>query len=334
VTPDPQRRSALLGVKLGALVRDATGEGDLVLGPFGGGAGLTMGEEAWVLADERPERSLGAALAWARQQGAGHVNVIVDDPTVAGVLARRAAYFRVAPAVWVADGRSLAPAAPQPLAPPAPVDDGLLPLTPLIEEAGAVPVVEHGVVAGEVAGLEVCRAVRDPITGAARLEVGVGAHDREAFQLIHGDVPPVEALAGVVALVARHRRPGASSHPLNRLSSERLLRWRLLEEPGLVGALVLEAAPPPVPRTNLKEPVPCVAAGLDADGEPVVVVCSVGIDLDLVPFAADGRAAIGPPEARLLLAVPERDDHPVTRALALELIEPARVRPIPAASAR
>ena len=45
--------------------------------------------------------------------------------------------------------------------------------------------------------------------GAARLEVGVGAHDREAFALVHGDLPTVEALAGVVASWRRYRRPGA-----------------------------------------------------------------------------------------------------------------------------
>ena len=91
VTPDPQRRSALLGLKLGALVRDAAGEAPVVLGSFGGGAGAGQRRrQAWVLADERPERALGPALAWARQQGAGHVNVIVDEPAAAGVLARRA----------------------------------------------------------------------------------------------------------------------------------------------------------------------------------------------------------------------------------------------------
>ena len=51
-------------------------------------------------------------------------------------------------------------------------------------------VVEHGVVTGEVRGLEVCRVVDDRTTGdGVRLEVGVGAHDREAFAIIHGDVP-------------------------------------------------------------------------------------------------------------------------------------------------
>ena len=46
-----------------------------------------------------------------------------------------------------------------------------------------------------------------------------------------------------------------------------------------------------MPRTNLSDAVPCVATGLDPDGRPVVVVCSVGIDLDVVPFAADARLA-------------------------------------------
>src|SRR5262249_18517616 len=151
----------------------------------------------------------------------------------------------------------------------------------------------------------------DPDTGHARLEVGVGAHDREAFQLVHGDVPTVDALAGVVAAVAEHRRPGAPPHPLNRLGAERLLRSRLIDDPALVDALVLSAAPPPVPRPNLKDPVPCVATGVDDNGAPLVVVCSVGIDLDVVPFAADARAATFQPDVRLVLAVPRRDDHPV-----------------------
>ncbi len=60
-------------------------------------------------------------------------------------------------------------------------------------------------------GLEVCRVVDDPATGAVRLEVGVGAHDREAFAIMHGDVPTVEALAGVVRAVAEHRRTGPPS---------------------------------------------------------------------------------------------------------------------------
>jgi hypothetical protein len=269
-------------------------------------------------------------LAWARQQGVERVALLVDDAEAAGILARRAAYFTDPPRVFLVDGRTLAPAVPTPLPPPPPppVAAAALALVPLIEAAGAVPIIEHGVLAGEVVGLEVCRVVVDPSTGQARLEVGVGAHDREAFQLVHGDVPTVEALSSVVAAVAEHRRPGAPPHPLNRLGAERLLRSRLIEDPGVVHALVLAAAPPPVPRTNLKDAIPCVATGVDDSGAPVVVVCSVGIDLDVVPFAADAWAAAFRPDAGLVIAVPRRDDHPVTRALAARLRHPAELAPI------
>ena len=59
------------------------------------------------------------------------------------------------------------------------------------------------------------------------VEVGVGGPDREAFRIIHGDLPTVIALADVVSTVAGHRTAGAPPHPLNRLAQERLLRWRL-----------------------------------------------------------------------------------------------------------
>ena len=53
-----------------------------------------------------------------------------------------------------------------------------------------------------------------------------------------------------------------------------------------------------------------------------------GIDLGLVPMAADLRLAHAP-GARLVLVVPERDAHPVTRRLAAALVEPAEVVALP-----
>jgi hypothetical protein len=160
--------------------------------------------------------------------------------------------------------------------------------------------------------------------------VGIGAHDREAFRLVHGDGPVDAALAQVVTEVAAHRRPGAPPHALNRLARERALRHRLVDDPSLVGLTSLVPAPPPVPRTNLADAVPCAALGTDGSGEPAVVVCSAGIDLDLVPFAADARDELAGPDARLVLAVPEGDDHPVTRGLAARLAVPAEVVAVPA----
>ena len=37
--------------------------------------------------------------------------------------------------------------------------------------------------------------------------------------------------------------------------------------------------------------MPCTAIGRRQDGSGVVVVCSVGVDLDLVPYAIDARLA-------------------------------------------
>jgi hypothetical protein len=179
-----------------------------------------------------------------------------------------------------------------------------------------------------VLGLEIARVVTSD--GALRLEAGVGRHDREAFALLHGDVPTPDALAAVIGTVRAARRPEATGHPLRRLAQERWLRDVLLARPDLVGARRLERHEGPVPRPNVKQPWPAVAVGSGPDGEPVVVVCSVGVDVDLVPYAADARlAATGGHDARLLLAVPERDAHPVTRALAADLVQPAEVVALP-----
>jgi hypothetical protein len=147
----------------------------------------------------------------------------------------------------------------------------------------------------------------------------VGVHDREMFQLVHGDVPTVDALAGVVDSVLRHRDMSAPQHPLNRLAGERFLRWRLQQTPEMVGARELAAVPPPMARANVLDAVPCVAAGADLDGRPLVVVCSTGVDLDLVPFTTDAQADDARTRgagARTIIAVPARDRLGVTVELA------------------
>jgi hypothetical protein len=313
------RRRQLLGLKLRALVRDHTGvESDPVA--FAPGAATVLRDHAWVLLDDgpgqQPTRHLGSALAWALRQGAAALHLIAD--TDSGVLARRAAAFSFPIEVWRSDGRRLEAAVAEPLGEPPAPDPAHLAMRELIVAGGATPVIEHGVVFGEVRGLEVCRVVADPSDGRVRLEVGVGVHDREMFQLVHGDVPTVDALAGVVDAVLRHRDLSAPQHPLNRLAGERFLRWRLQQAPHLVGARELAAVPPPIARANVLDAVPCVAAGLDLAGGPLVVVCSTGVDLDLVPFTTDAQAddARVREAARTVIAVPVRDRLGVTVELA------------------
>lgn len=318
---DESRRAQLLSVKLATLVREHLGgQPVLAAGEFGRGAALVADGAAWVLLDGQPERGLGAALAWALRRDVTRLHVLADRST--GQLARRAMTFDFPISVWHVEGRSLLPALaePLPVAPDVPVAHEELRAT--IVEAGATPVVEHGVLAGEVEGLEVCRVVTDEHTDEVRLEVGVGAHDREAFMMLHGNKPTAVALAEVVQAVREHRRPDAPRHPLNMLAQERSLRARLVAQPALIGATSVVAVEPPLPRPNLKDAVPCVALAL-IDGEQVVVVCSSGVDLDLVPYAVDARAAAGVQHAVLVL--PARDVLDAQQRLAALVDPPLRV---------
>ena len=323
---DPQRRAALLGLKLRALVREHLGlePGAEIAArpePFGRGAALLLDEMAWILLDDQAERGLGGAIAWAQKLGQRQIGLITESAS--GVLARRAALFDTEIEVWHAVERLLVPAVAEPY-PEVAIDPAHEEFRELIVAGGAEPVVEHGVLAGEVRGLEVCRVVTDSSTGETRLEVGIGAHDREAFLMLHGGRPTVEALADVVATVEQHRTADAPYHPLNKLGAERFLRWQSIREPARVGGASLDVAAPPVARRNLKDVVPCVAVGTTVAGARLVAVYSSGIDLDLVPFALDARQ-MHSPDADLVLVVPARDASPVTTALAAAAHNPPRV---------
>lgn len=341
---DGGRRSRLHGIRLRALVAEHLGR-DVAAAPeaFPAGAAMVVDGAAWVVVEGSAARLLGRALAWAVRNDADALHLVAGADT--GLLARRAGRFTLPIDVWFAEERTLLPAPPEPLPlPPAPLP-GHLALTGLIEAAGAAPNVEHGVVFGEVRGLEVCRVVAEPTVGhvtepgvaspprdpdraaaGVLLEVGVGANDREAFQILHGDVPTVEALSRVVAAVAEHRRAEAPQHPLNRLMAERFLRWRVEREPGLIGLRSLTPAEPPLPRPNLKDPTPCVAAGVDEDGREVAVVFSTGVDLDLAAYVADVRAM--DERREIAVVTPARDLVPITRELVGLLAAPVRFAPL------
>jgi hypothetical protein len=344
---DRERHRRLLGVKLRTLVAEHRGTeldpGDLEPGSFPNGAALMEGAAAWVLIEGPAARALGPALAWAVRQGAQELQVVAESDT--GLLARRATQLSFPVAVWFAQGRSLLPAVAEPLpSPPAPAPDHLE-LVEVIEAAGASANVEHGVVFGEVFGLEVCRVVDEPTTGhiaelgdvgpsalaAAQpiggviLEVGVGANDREAFRLLHGDMPTVDALSSVVDAVTTYRSPNAPQHPLNRLGQERYLRWQLEQDPSVVDMIEVTPAAPPVPRPNLKDPIPCVATGVDVNGDRHTIVCSVGVDVDLVGFLADVHAGDRDP---VTVVLRERDRLGITEELLSLLTRPVSVRTV------
>jgi hypothetical protein len=300
----PERRGVLLQGKVAALVRGHFGVETVTRTAFPGGAACSHELTGWVLVEQDPSRALGKAMAWARQQGLTELHVIAPDG--AGALARRSALFVDGPTVWWLNETELHAVEPEPLNAPAPVS-ATGELLDVLRSSGLDVVEEQEHVAGEWRGLEVARVVGD------RLEVGVGEADRELTAMLHGDLSPEDALRRVVAIVGEHRRPGARPHPLNQLVPERWLRWSLPD-------VVPVAAPRP--RAGLRERD--IACGTR---HGTVVVCSVGVDLDLVPAAAEARMAIDP-DADLVLVVPDRDDHPVTRALASRLRDAAIVETV------
>jgi len=320
------RRSTLLASKLRVLVADRWAPvGALVAGSFPAGATLVdpVEHRAWILIDEHAEHRLGGAMAVARRNAITDLHLIIDDPHGGAVVARRAALLARPPSVWRSEGRVLVPVAPAPPAvdvPPAPEAELY---RPVLEAAGLEPVVEGGNLVGELLGLEVARVVVDP-DGSAHVEAGVGRFDREVGAMMFAELGETDAVARAVDIVRRSRVADAERHPLNHLVPERWLRSAVVAAPALVGAAELRPVGSAVPRQNLTEQGVATALGTDTDGRPLVVCCSTGVYLDLVPSAADDRLTHAP-DARLVLAVPERDGVPVTLELAELLAHPAEV---------
>lgn len=285
----------------------------------GTGAAMAADGRAFVLVEG--DHGLGAALAWARRAGATEVHVIADEAP--GVVARQAGEFSTDIHVWHTSGRELVPAEPSPVeggtGPPDAPD-----LVALMQAEGLDVVVEGDRLAGEFRGLEVVRVVRALDDGAPLLEVGVGKYDRALTAMMHGDMDGRASIARVVEQLRRIRRPdGPPNHPLATLVPERWLRTTLIADPALVGCDELVPAPAAEPRDRLR-PRGIAAATGTRDGEPVVVVCTVGVDLEAVVLAADTRLLVGA-DAPLFLALPARDVLPVTEAMVADLRRPAEI---------
>jgi hypothetical protein len=285
----PEERARLYQAKLQTIVASRCGPGDRTVGPFPSGATLIDGGTAWVLSESSDRVVLGGAVSWAVRAGADRLQLIIDggEPGAVATMARRAELFARPVRVLRRRGTELEAVdpilAPGVLAAP----DGVEALMATIRAVGCEVVVEQGVVRGELFGLEVCRIDTDG--DGPRLEVGVGSYDREIALLTYAELAPSEALARVVGMVAPHRRAGAPIHPMRDLCRERWLRVALLGDPGLVGATGLEPIETTQARENLRDPHPALAAGVDGAGRPVVVACTVGADLDVLPIAEDTR---------------------------------------------
>ena len=323
-----EQRAGLLRAQLAALVRDLTQQ-DCGTATVGANAAVVVDGTAFVLSQVADAATLAGAIAWTLRQSASDLVLFTDD--LGDDVARMAGHFDLPITVRSVQGAGSVPVEPAPFparlpAPEAPE------LIAQLTDAGLEVVVEGGVVRGEVSGLEVARLVVWPIEsggdGELHLEAGVGRFDRDAVAATHQGEAPSATLARSVAMVRAERVAGGATHPLARLARERWLRRSIIEDPGLVGATGLRPTETTVRRDSVRDVSPAAAVGTSDDGDPVVVVCSSGVDLSLVPVAADTRAWLDP-SARLVLAVPERDRLPTLDRLAALLRRPAEVLTVP-----
>ena len=312
--------TSLAKTKLETLVRGVFPEVTARAEVFNAGVAIRDRQRAFVYVVADAPSPLAAALAWGTRAGASELHVVVDAPDP--VLAVMARGLDPEPALWQSLNANLVPM---------PTSEVLRVMDPsqaatahvaLLSGAGCEVVVEHGVVIGEIHGLEVARVVVDA-DGGALVRVGVGLYDQEAHALLHADAPVEDRLAQVIAQVRAHRNGTAAPHPLNRVARERWLRSFVVSEPSAVGLETLAPVAPLVARKGIRDEHPASAFGVANDGEHVVVVCATGIDLDLVPVAAAQANILS--ANRAILAVPAADHHPILTAMAGHLVVPADV---------
>lgn len=261
--------------------------------------------------------ALGTAVVWSASVGVSELNVVVDHGDAA--LAFTASGFEApAPKIWRAVDRSLVAARPT----PPEIDEP--PTCPeqvaLLEAAGLEVVVEHGVVLGEINGLEVARVGH--VDGRCAVEIGVGAYDQFASAALTLERDDASALAKVVDLVGPHRVAGAEPHPIGRLVRARWLRRQVIAQPELVGADSVEPIPLLTERPGLNESQPAAAIA-ERNGGRALVVFAVGLFVGAAEVAAGLAVHHGVSE--VVLVMPSRDLHPRIVASVERLSVPASV---------
>ena len=322
---DPAQREGLERARAIALAReqfelDASTDGvEVDAAPFG--VTVHSSDRAVVVVSSDDLAVLGGVLVWTDRLGFDSVALVTEHN--AGVHARRASMLAPEITVHHLSGTTATPAVVDPIVEPRPGLEDLAALVAVIERSGAQAIEEDGIMRAEVAGLEVGRIVEAP-TGPL-LEVGVGRFDREAGALLHAGLPVESNLVSTIELVRAHRRAGAPSHAINRIGRERWLRDIVRTNPAewdLSDIVLVEPIPP---RTSLLEAGPAALLA-DRGGVRTLVMCSVGVELGLIPQAAD-LVSRHEPEAVSIL-IPTRDQLPFLARLAGRLPVPTTLASI------
>ena len=314
---DDARLAALRATKLVALVGSVRGvDSSTVAKPSGESSLVATSYDGrtYALADRLGD--LGPILRWALSRADRGVTVFADvdagrGSNTAGHLARRAGLLNADVEVLAVTGAATDPAAPLPLPLPPTLSDSAWRLAAVMADAGARVVDDHGRLTGEVDGLEAARVEEAPGDVDPVLQIGIGAADRELGRSVHGHLDDAERLQHVIATIRQHRRPGSALHPLSRLARPRWVRSMLFSNPDAIGLSVLEPRPPLESFPGVFDGQPAAAY---APSDRATVVCSAGVDLDLIPTAVDLRHRIDP-DSRLVVVLPGRDAELATRGM-------------------
>ena len=218
-----------------------------------------------------------------------------------GVLARRAAQVHLSHRRVVRRRPDAPPGGAEPLLEPPPARDGASRVRrpDRRRRSGAARRARRGVRRGAGPG-GVPRRRPYPTPASVALEVGVGVHDREAFAIIHGDVPTLDALADVVRQVTAVRSTGRappSAQPVGRGTLAALAARTASPRSSVPTSL--SPAEPPVPAAEREGRGAVHRDRRHGTANEIAVVCSIGVDLDVMAYAADAAAAVaGPPLSR------------------------------------
>lgn len=294
--------------------------------------------------------ALGAALRWSAVHKPDALHITMD-PQWAGDAARRAELLSTPGPVqiWESNDGSFTPVEASPLLPPPVLPESFGSHVELIRQAGAEPVLDHGRLVAEVAGLEVAR-VQIPATmpgespdlaeDIALLEIGVGQADRELHHMIQnsplasldnedkpGDTAQLRNRLAQVVDAVRAMRTGSGEHPLSRVALQRWVRSEIVAQPSLIGAKEVTYEPPLRPENTVLSRNSVAAVGIDDTDRPLVVVCSVGVDLNLAADIVDYRHRINP-DAHVRVVTPERDLY-LVEPMVKDLVSNVSVFPAP-----
>ena len=313
---DVDRRAGLNQAKMDSLLRETFPDSQFEPIQTKIGAMRSNGTQKFLYAPNENVSPLAISLALATDET--DINLVVDASD--HLLLEQTMGLATKHRLWVVEGNKLVPHpelkleerhAPQPLNPT---------IASLLETNGCEIVQENGMTKGEIKGLEVARVVEGS-EGESALQVGVGIYDQEAHKLVDGNESTEEKLSRVVSEVLHYRNKQARPHPLNRVSRPKWLISELVNSPENSGLEEVRRLPVATESKAITETTPAAALAR-AENTKVLIVASVGVDLNAIPIASGLSVSTQADEIWMIQS--ERDKYPVLERQAKHLKVPHR----------